>query len=70
MGRTPVRPHKRFTAAYGKRLEGLSISNIIQQSADRMSDEGATWPWKAKCAGCVLISQPAREMLSPSYRCT
>lgn len=39
--------------AYGKRLEGLSIPQDYQQSADRRPDEGAAWSWMTKCAVCV-----------------
>ena len=58
------------TKPYGKRLEGLSIPFGIQQSSDTMSDEGATWPWMANCAGCVLHPRSMQGTLSLSYRCT
>ncbi len=47
--------HKFCTRPYGRRLAGLNIPAAFQQSSDRMSDEGVTWPWMANYAGCVLM---------------
>ena len=45
--------YKTVSEPYGKWLERFGSPFSIQQSADRMSDEGVTDPWMGQYAVCV-----------------
>jgi len=47
-----------MTKPFGRKLESLSISFLVQQFSDRRSEKGFAKPWMAnqiRCVRCLIL---------------